>query len=65
MVARIVETWTLDCSHTTAIKVSSEGRPGEEAELEGKPPLTGVAGGVGGAGMVVEHAMTDDVRSAR
>jgi hypothetical protein len=63
-VARIVETWTLDCSQTTAMKVSSEGKPGEDGD-EGKVDLTGVVGGEGGAGMVVEHAMTDDVRSAR
>lgn len=27
MVARRVETWTLDCSHTTPMKVVSEGMP--------------------------------------
>jgi hypothetical protein len=54
----------LDCSQTTAIKVSSEGRPGDDGD-DGKADLTGVTGGEGGAGMVVEHAMTDDVRSAR
>jgi len=54
----------LDCSQTTAIKVSSEGRPGEDGD-EGKEDLTGVVGGEGGAGIVVEHAITDDVRSAR
>ena len=65
MVARMVETWTLDCSQTTAMNVSRDGRPGDEGEIWEKLPLTGVAGGVGGAGMVVEHAMTEDVRSAR
>ena len=46
------------------MNVSSEGRPGEDGE-EGKVDLTGVVGGEGGAGIVVEHAMTDDVLSAR
>lgn len=63
--ANRVETWTLDCSHTTAMNVSSDGRPGDAREGEGNPSLTGVVGGEGGAGMVVEQAMTEDVRSAR
>ena len=46
------------------MKVSSEGRPVDDGDV-GKEDLTGVTGGEGGAGMVVEHAITDDVLSAR
>jgi hypothetical protein len=47
------------------MKVSSEGRPGDEGVGEEKFDLTGVTGGEGGEGIVVEQAITDDVRSAR
>lgn len=58
-----METWTLDCSQTTAMNVSRDGRPG--AHWAETLSLTGVAGGVGGMGMVVEHAITDVARSER
>lgn len=61
--ARRVETWTLDCSQTTAIKVSKEGNP-DAWGLE-KLSLIGLRGGDGGKGMVVEQAITDVARSER
>lgn len=47
------------------MNVSRDGRPGEERVGEGNESLTGVMGGEGGAGIVVEHAITEEVRSAR
>jgi len=44
------------------MKVSREGRPGEDLEAASR---TGVAGGDGAEGMVVLQAMTDVARSAR
>ena len=59
--ARRVETWTLDCSQTTAIKVSKEGNAWGLEKLS----LIGLRGGDGGKGMVVEQAITDVARSER
>jgi hypothetical protein len=64
MVAIKVGTWTLDCSHTTAIKVSSEGRPGA---VNSALMSCGLAGGVGrpstvdAIGMIRVDAITDVV----
>ena len=44
------------------MKVSRDGRPGDEEDAVSR---TGVAGGDGMDGMVVLHAMTDVARSAR
>lgn len=60
MVAIRVGTWTLDCSQTTAMNVSSEGKPGA---VNSDATSVGLDGGVGrpvleAIGMIRVDAMT-------
>lgn len=64
-----VGTCTLDCSQTTAINVSSEGRPGALSSASVPETAAGESGGVCNErvvaiGIILVELMTEDVRSA-